>query len=192
MSGAEAGKPAVRDEIVTLIGYRGSGKTVVGRLLAQRLGWEFIDTDDLVEQQAGKTIREIFATDGEPAFRRLEAAALDRALAGRRRVIAAGGGAVLSHHCRRALRSTGLCIWLTAPPEELLQRIEADAQSESRRPQLTASSGLEEIRALLEARLPAYEATADHVISTAGRPVERVVEAILDYLMGAPRCGERS
>jgi shikimate kinase len=173
---------SLRDEIVTLIGYRGCGKTTVGRQLAQRLGWEFIDTDDEVEKRAGRTIREIFETDGETAFRKIETQVVEEALAGRWRVISAGGGAVLAHRNRKSLRNTGTCIWLTAPPEQLQERISADERSESQRPSLTSRPGLTEIEAVLQNRLPVYEATADHVISTAGRSIDEVVEAILEYL----------
>ena len=68
MSATAANSTSIRDEIVTLIGYRGCGKTVVGRQLAERLGWRFIDTDDVIEQQAGQTIREIFQAEGEPGW----------------------------------------------------------------------------------------------------------------------------
>jgi shikimate kinase len=173
---------AITDEIITLIGYRGCGKTVVGRRLAERLSWSFIDTDQMVEEQAGRTIHQIFETDGEMAFRRMEADVLDDVLADRRRVISAGGGAVLARRNRKALRSTGVCVWLTAPAEELHRRITADARSTTQRPQLTDQPGLREVEAVLQARLPVYEATADHVVSTADRSVEQVVDAVLEKL----------
>lgn len=190
-----AAPPPIRDlaeEVVTLIGYRGSGKTTVGRCLAQRLRWEFIDTDETVEEKAGRTIREIFETDGEAAFRRIEATVLEEALAGRWRIISAGGGAVLARRNRKAMRAAGPCIWLTASPEELLRRIMADERSVAQRPDLTDKPGLREIETVLQARLPVYEATATHVVSTAGRSVERVVEAILELLGGAPHATEGS
>jgi shikimate kinase len=190
MSGPRLANDVLKDEIVSLIGYRGCGKTVVGRLLAERLSWEFVDTDALVEQQAGKTIQEIFATEGEVAFRKLEAATLIGVLAGRRRVVAAGGGAVLSRRCRKALRNTGVCVWLTAPPDVLLQRVEADPRTVTQRPQLTAEEGIAEIEAVLQARLPAYEATADQVVSTAECSVEQVVDTILAHLADRAHSGE--
>jgi shikimate kinase len=190
MSAAPRPNNGLRDEIVTLIGYRGSGKTVVGRCLAQRLGWEFVDTDEKVEEQAGRKIREIFETDGETAFRKLEAEVLEQALSGCQRVVSAGGGAVLARRNRKAVRAAGACIWLTAPPEELLRRILADEHSTTQRPSLTDRPGLAEIEAVLQARLPVYEATADHVISTVDRSVEEVVEAILDTLGATARVTE--
>ena len=79
---------------IVLIGYRGSGKTSVGRLLADRLGWAFVDTDDLIESQAGTSIADIFATEGEAGFRAREREAIAKATQDARRVIAVGGGAV--------------------------------------------------------------------------------------------------
>lgn len=190
MSAAAASANSLKDDVVILIGYRGSGKTAVGRRLAERLGWDFIDTDEAVEKKAGRAIREIFQTDGEKTFRRIEAQVLEAALAGRQRVVSAGGGAVLARRNRKALRATGVCVWLTAPPEELLRRITADQRSASQRPSLTDRSGLAEIEALLQARLPVYEATADHVVGTVGRSIEQVVQVILEYLGAPPRATE--
>lgn len=182
MSTTVSDSSSIRDEIVTLIGYRGCGKTVVGRQLAERLGWSFVDTDQTIEETTGQTIRDIFQADGEVAFRRMEADVLDEALAGRRRVVSAGGGAVLARRNRKALRSTGVCVWLTASAEELHRRITADARSAAQRPKLTNRPAVEEVEAVLQARLPVYEATAEHVVGTAGRSVEQVVEAVLEKL----------
>lgn len=174
-------------EIIVLIGYRGSGKTAVGRALSERLGWEFVDTDELVEQRAKRTIREIFENEGELAFRRIEADVLGKVLLGRRCVISAGGGAVLSRRNRKALRAAGACVWLTAPPDELHRRTSQDQASETQRPHLTEKGGLDEIESVLQARLPIYEATADHVISTVGLSVGQVADAVLGRLSGARR-----
>ena len=192
MNATSDGSNSISDELVTLIGYRGCGKTVVGRQLAQRLGWSFIDTDQTIEEQAGRTIREIFETDGEMAFRRMEADLLDDALAHQRCVISAGGGAVLARRNRKAIRSNGVCVWLTAPAEELQRRIEADTRSAAQRPELTNRPGLQEVEAVLQARLPVYEATAEHVVSTAGRSIEQVVDAVLETLGVATRTTEGS
>lgn len=184
-TGPPSGTP--RDEVVILIGYRGCGKTSVGRRVAELLGWEFIDTDEALERETGHSIREIFETRGEVAFRKLEAELLARALAGRRRVISAGGGAVLSRRNRKALRAGGLCIWLTAPPEELHRRIVGDARSAGQRPRLTAGPALEEIETVLQARLPIYEATADHVVSTLGRSIDEIAAEVLALLGARPQ-----
>jgi len=192
MNATTGGSNLIRDELVTLIGYRGCGKTVVGRQLAQRLGWSSIDTDQTIEEQAGRTIREIFQADGEMAFRRMEADLLDDVLARQRCVVSAGGGAVLARRNRKAIRSNGVCVWLTAPAEELQRRIEADARSAAQRPELTDRPGLQEVEAVLQARLPVYEATAEHVVSTAGRSIEQVVDAVLETLGVTTRTTEGS
>ena len=179
--------PALQVDLIVLIGYRGSGKTAVGGVLAERLGWEFVDTDDLVEQRAKRTIREIFEKDGELAFRRIEADVLGKVLNGRKCVISAGGGAVLSRRNRKAMRGAGACVWLTAPPEELHRRTSQDESTQARRPDLTEQGGLDEIETVLQARLPVYEATADLVVSTVGLTVRQVANTILDRLAGVGR-----
>ena len=192
MSKARCAEGKLSEELVTLIGYRGSGKTEVGWRLAKQLGWEFVDTDQQVRERVGRTIREVFETDGESAFRKIEAQVLDDALAGRRRVISAGGGVVLARRNRKAIRAAGACIWLTALPEVLLQRIANDEHSEAQRPPLTEQPGLAEIQQILQARLPVYEASADHVIDTSQRTVDEVVRDIQEYLGVEARMTEES
>jgi shikimate kinase len=152
---------------VVLIGFRGSGKTAVGRALASRLGCGFLDTDDLVEAAVGRSIADIFAAEGEGGFRDIEA----RTIAGLDddppRVISVGGGAVLRDENAARLRSLGVVIWLTAPAETLWARICDDERSPQRRPNLTPAGGLDEVRRLLAERSPRYGALADHVIDTA-------------------------
>ena len=142
---------------VILIGYRGCGKTCVGREVAARLGWTFVDTDERIEAQ-GRSIRQIFEQEGEPFFRRLETDVIAEVTRGTEQVIAVGGGAVLSEANRTALRAAGLCIWLTAPVAELHRRSLADPRSLATRPALTPRSGLDEIRHLLAQREPLYAA----------------------------------
>lgn len=168
-----------RRQNLILVGYRGSGKTTVGRLAASALGWIFLDTDELVTHAAGRSIAAIFAQDGEPAFRQLESQAIGQAVAGTRRVISVGGGAVLLPANRQQLTAAGVCVWLTAPPEELHRRLAADPRSASQRPALTDAAGLEEVRRVLAIRQPLYQAVAQRVVDTFGRPVEEVVREVL-------------
>lgn len=175
---------------IVLVGYRGCGKTRVGRELAARLGWTFVDTDERIAAAAGCTIRAIFEQEGEAGFRRREAAVLAEVARGRRQVISAGGGAVLAAASREALRAAGVCVWLTAPPEELWRRVQADPASAAARPPLTAHGGLDEVRHLLAQRAPLYAALADHVIETAGKPVARVAQEVLDALAGQAPAGQ--
>ena len=109
---------------VVLVGLSGSGKSSIGRRIAAQLGWHFRDSDDEIEQRAGRTVREIFATDGEPAFRELEADVMADLLAGSdRTVIAAGGGAVVTESTRKLLGQPDVfVVWLTASPEFLASR----------------------------------------------------------------------
>lgn len=164
---------------IILVGYRGSGKSAVGAALAQRLGWTLVDTDADVERAAGCTIREIFATAGEPAFRTREAEAVAAAVAGVHRVISVGGGAVLRADNRSALRAAGVVIWLTAPAAELWQRMQHDPRNAATRPALTADGGLAEVQNLLTQREPLYAASAHHTLATSGRSIAELVTAIL-------------
>lgn len=162
-----------------LIGYRGCGKTTIGRLVAQRLAWDFVDTDEVIQQDTGRTIRQIFDTDGESAFRALERSAVFRALERERCVVSVGGGAVVDPEIRGRLRGAGVCVWLTAPPAELQRRIESDARSADSRPALTDASGIAEIERVLAARLTFYRETADHEVDTAGHSLDDLVEEVV-------------
>jgi shikimate kinase len=143
---------------VFLIGYRGSGKTTIGRKLADRLWQPFVDLDEIVVKAAGKSIRDIFAQDGEKAFRDFETDALREAVKLNEHVVALGGGAVEREENRALLARAGhRVIYLRAEPEELHRRIHADPQTAEARPALTAlGGGLEEIKAVLERREPIY------------------------------------
>ena len=110
-------------ENVILIGFMGTGKTAVGKRVASRLGRRFVDTDDLIEERAGRSIPRIFAEDGEPGFRRLEAEVIAQAVAGDGRVIATGGGAVLSRANMTCLRRSGVIVALRADAESILARV---------------------------------------------------------------------
>lgn len=164
---------------IVLIGMRGSGKTSVGRELAQRLGVTPIDSDDLICKSAGATIAEIFARDGEAGFRAMEQAAIARALAGPARVISVGGGAILDPDNRARLRNAGCVVWLRAPAEVLFARIAADAATSNTRPALTPTGGIAELRTLLTQRDPAYRSTAHAVVDTADLSLAGVVDEVI-------------
>lgn len=165
-------------ELLYLIGYRGTGKTTVGQLLAERIGWNFADADVVLERTAGKSIKEIFATEGEASFRDRESANL-RTLAQRTHcVIATGGGIIGREENRRVLRETGFVVWLTAPSALIASRIADDPTTAERRPNLTVG-GTVEIEELLRQREPLYRACADLEIDTDGRSPEMLVERIL-------------
>ncbi len=168
--------------ILTLIGYRATGKTTLARLLAQRLGWDWIDADVEIERRAGKSIARVFAEEGEPAFRDLEAEVIADLCRRDRLVLAAGGGAPLRPESRRAIRDAGKVVWLTARPETILARMTGDATTTARRPNLTDRTPLEEIVALLGQREPVYRESADWVVDTEGRTPEVLAEEILEKL----------
>jgi len=166
-------------ERIVLIGYRGSGKSTVGRILAERLGWRFLDTDDLIEQAANMTIAEIFAAHGEQHFRDLEAAVIAEVCRLSRVVIGAGGGAILRNENVDNMRRDALVVWLTASPETLYARIVSDEKTAARRPQLTAHQGIDEVRHLLKVREPLYRKAAHMQIDTENLQPQQVAETIL-------------
>jgi shikimate kinase len=170
---------------IVLIGYRATGKTTVARRLADRLGWDWTDADVEIEQRAGKTIARIFAEQGEPAFRDLEAEVIGELCARPRLVLAAGGGAPLREESRRAMRQCGQVVWLTARQETILARMSGDASTADLRPSLTNRPPLEEIVELLARREPVYRESAHHVINTEGKSPEEVTAEILESLPAA-------
>jgi shikimate kinase len=164
---------------VVLVGYRGTGKTTVGQILAEALKWPFIDTDPLIELRAHLSISDIFARLGEPAFRDLESAVIADLAETDPAVIAVGGGAVLRPQNLPCLRANSLVVWLTASPETLYKRMAGDATTASRRPSLTGLAGLEEIRRLLDVREPYYHSAAHMALDTETYTPREVAERIL-------------
>jgi shikimate kinase len=160
--------------IVYLVGMPGSGKSTVGRELAGRFGVPFVDLDESIAREQGRSITEIFATDGEAAFRAIEARALLDASTADPAVIACGGGVVLEPANRIALRNTGTCVFLEVPLQVLERRVEPDAE----RP-LIRNTG--DLARLLEERGPLYREFAAHVVDGSGDPGE-VADAIVEEL----------
>jgi shikimate kinase len=161
---------------IVLIGYRGTGKSTVGKLLAMRLGRQFVSTDEEIVKRAKRTIPEIVAKEGWEYFRDLESE-ICRELAGRDQlVIDTGGGAILRIQNVEALKKNGTLFWLTASVETIAKRIGRDNQ----RPSLTGSkSFIDEIQDVLRERTPKYQEASDHVITTDDRSIKQLVEIIL-------------
>ena len=161
---------------IVLIGYRGTGKSTVGKLLAMRLGRQFVSTDEEIIRRAKRTIPEIVAQEGWEYFRDLESEVC-REFAGRDRlVIDTGGGAILRTQNVEALKKSGTLFWLTASVGTITKRIGRDNQ----RPSLTGSkSFVDEIQDVLRERTPKYQAASDHVITTDDRSIKQLVEILL-------------
>ena len=160
--------------MITLTGFMGSGKTTVGKVLADFLGCPFMDLDDLIVKKAGKSIPEIFAEDGEAAFRQLEARLLRQTVEKYTEntvVLALGGGAVTAPASAALLREKTVCIYLRASLETLLQRLEGETAG---RPLADAS-----LAARLAAREPIYEETAHVIIDTDGLTPDEVADEII-------------
>ena len=159
---------------VYLVGFMAAGKTSVGRALARRLDWKFMDIDDLIERQEHMTVAEIFARHGEPYFRAAERAIVAEQLNARHTVVATGGGTFADPLNRAAIRSDGVSVWLDAPLERVIARMPADG----RRPLAADRADLER---LYEGRRLAYEQA--HVRLDAGRAsVDALVEQLIDWL----------
>jgi shikimate kinase len=172
--------PSTPEKGLALVGYRGTGKSTVGRILARRLNRPFVDCDLEVEARAGRSISAIFADCGEPAFRDLE----ERALAELTEmfpaaIVATGGGAVLRESNRRRIRDFGFVVWLRTDPDELARRLESDHRGLAERPALTPMGTLDEIAQVLAVREPFYRGLADSVIETGGKTPDEVAAAIL-------------
>ena len=161
---------------ILLVGMMGCGKTTTGSLVAHRLGWDYRDSDADVEALTGRTVPEIFGTDGEAAFRKVEAEVLAAACASRRpTVIAVAGGAVLNQDNRKLIRGCGTVVWLRAAPEKLAERVGDGAG----RPLLEGDK--REIMArLLTERAPHYAEVADAVIEVEGLTPDQVADRVLD------------
>ncbi|WP_041941562.1 shikimate kinase [Waddlia chondrophila] len=162
---------------IVLIGYRGVGKTTLGKALADTLKRPFIDTDDLIVQAAKRSIPEIFNHEGEPGFRLIE----KRVIASiniPNAVIACGGGAILDSDNVRSLKNNGYLLWLTATSGTLLCRI----SNEANRPPLTLLPPLEEIETVLKQRTPLYAQYADRTLSTEGKSIQKLLDEIIKDL----------
>lgn len=166
---------------VALIGYRGTGKTTVAKLLADRLGWTVVDTDDLIELRAGKSIKKIFDEDGELHFRDLEVDVIRESVQKPRQVLALGGGAVLREETRQVLAACNV-VWLQTDAPTLAARISGDPVSGSRRPDLTTAGGIAEIQQLLAQRQPVYQQTADYSVDTSEKSPDQLAEEIVSLL----------
>lgn len=162
---------------IILIGFMGSGKTTIGAALSDQLNRPFLDTDELIERQEGRSITDIFAAEGESYFRRKETEVLKRLSEDSvERIISVGGGTPLREENRKLLHRIGKVVYLKVSPETVYERIKGDIA----RPLLQGGNPMEKIRELLRARGRLYEEAADIVITGDGKTPGRVSEEILE------------
>jgi len=170
-----------RQSLIYLTGFMGSGKSTIGPILANVLGFNFTDVDTLIERLAGKRVVEIFATDGEPRFRTLERRALESTTSFREHVVSLGGGTLSNQENLDLIRHHGLLVYLQLSPEEIFERV----SHRTDRPMLQGEDPRLRIEQLLAARARAY-AQADVTVDTSTRTVEEVVECIVRRLEDPP------
>jgi shikimate kinase len=163
--------------VIVLVGFMGAGKTTVGQLLAARLGLRFADTDQVIEQRHGRSVREIFAEDGEATFRAAEHEVITELMRGPEAVLAVGGGAV-EHPSSRRLLSSARVIYLEVSYDEAMRRVGGDAG----RP-LLRRPDLDEV---YRRRLPVYQSVATLTVPTAGRAAEAVCREVISRLATEP------
>ncbi len=177
------GDTSVRNKVklhktVVFVGMMGAGKTAVGRMMAQRLGVDFRDSDHEIEAAANRTIAEIFARDGEPFFREKETQVIARLLDGRPCVLSTGGGAFLAERNRAAISQRGVSVWLDAPLSVLWNRV----RHKDSRPLLRNPDPKATLTALYEDRVPIYRLADVRVASESGRSIEAMVTRVHDTL----------
>ena len=174
---------AAKKRNIVLCGFMATGKSSVGRRLAEMLGCDFLDLDSMIEAEEGMPISQIFASRGEPAFRALEARMVERIALRKGCVVAAGGGTIVDEKNLRRLKRNGIVITLTADIKTILER----AGAADDRPLLRGNNKAERIRRLMEQRQQAY-ARADIVIDTSSKSIDEVAKSVLDRL---PEYGAR-
>ena len=168
---------------IILIGYRCSGKTSVGKRLAQKLGWLFVDTDDRLVEKDGRSIKKIVESDGWEGFRRLEKEVIQEVCAQNKTVIATGGGAILEPANVEILQNRGQVVWLKVSPQTVKQRMAQDEGTDTLRPALTAKGLYVEIIDVLKDRNPIYEQTMDFSIDTDNQNIMEITEDIMQKII---------
>jgi shikimate kinase len=169
---------AVSQPNIILTGFMGTGKSTVGRLLAERLGYNFVDTDTVIQSRSGQSIAEIFEAQGEAAFRNMEAALAQELGRRQAQVIATGGGMMLDAGNAAALMTHGRAFCLKATPEDIIRRLGHDHQV--RRPLLEVPDPTQHVRALLAEREAGYRRFRQ--IDTSGKSPQAVVDELLDII----------
>jgi len=167
---------------IILIGYRCTGKTSVGKKLSERLGLPFFDTDDLIVERAGMSIREIVEKGSWDLFRKKEKEAIKGLSSMQESIIATGGGVFDDHENREYLKRNSLFVWLTAGVKTIMERMLADQNSGSRRPSLSHNDLETETSMILKKRESAYRELADFTIDTSERNIDLIADEICNFL----------
>ncbi len=165
-----------------LIGYRCTGKTTIGRRLAEKLNLRFIDADQMLEKHAGMPVSEIVSKFGWDEFRRRETSILQKIEQDAAQVVATGGGIVENTDNIRVMRESGVVIWLQANVETILHRMQGDPETRTLRPALTALSLSDEIAETLSKRIPLYSDASHMAIDTDEASVETITQMLIDQL----------
>ena len=167
---------------IVLIGFMGSGKSTMGIRLSYRMKQPYIDTDKYIERRVGRSISDIFNTDGEEAFRRMETEALQSLIADgiKDHVIATGGGMPMNEANHAMLKQLGVVVWLRIRPDSVLERLSSDTP----RPLLQRPDREEVIRRLMEERAPMYGKCADVIVDVDDKRVERIMDEIFTKSRG--------
>lgn len=169
----------IGDNNINFIGFMGTGKSRVGKRLSQKMGLEYIDTDEMIERETGMSIGEIFDQQGEAYFRKLERDLAKRLSGETKKIILWGGGVVLNPENIRNLKRGGTMVLLEAEPEEIYRRIKNDRT----RPLLKENMNLKTIKELLAQRQEAYHNSGDMIINTTDKTVEEVCDEIISKLL---------
>lgn len=165
-----------------LAGFRGTGKSTVAVVLAKLMELPLQDLDTSIQQRVGKPISEIFGQQGESGFRAIECQVLKELVQSPRSVISLGGGAVKDAHNRKLIGASGVCVWLTASIDTIVQRIGSDSSSATLRPALSSLAPRDEVETLLREREPLYREVADLIVDTDGKSPEQVADEIISKL----------
>lgn len=176
----------IAEKVISLAGFMGCGKSTVGKILASRLGADFYDLDTLIEQNAGMTIPEIFTSQGEEAFRQMEAQTLEtflETMTNRRAVLSLGGGTLTTECCRNLLQGRSICIYLKASEDTLVRNLSGQADG---RPMLEGAQNeaalRKRIRTLMALRSSIYESSATHTIQVDALSPDSIAASILSLL----------
>ena len=162
------------------IGFRGTGKSSVGKSVAKQLDREFVDVDVYIEKNESKSIKEIFAEGGENSFRKLELHAIEKLCKSDKMVIATGGGAVINDINVTNMKQNGFIVLLESDPEIIYARLNQDTDRYSQRPGLTEKEPRDEIRHLLSIRHELYHKNADLVLDTSSETIEEISKKVVE------------